>query len=145
MVLLIGSTGICSELTNNQKKILKAYPSWSKKQKIKYFDELAYYLSKDCPDKWAKKMILLSVKPGVEEPGLRHIIKLSDRKTDYTQKKWNDIFKEMKIMTEKNLCNNPSYFFFMKLKGVYLVYEYYDKELTFLKKISVNLDKCLEK
>jgi len=84
---------------------------------------------------------LLSVEPFLETPGLRYIIKLSFEKVVNSKEEWNDLFKDMEINMQNNLCSDPSIFFFRKLKDMVMVYDYYDRNSVFLKRISIDFRK----
>ena len=139
MVLFISSTCFGMELNKPQKKILKHYPSWTKKQKITYFTETSNYFSESCPQTIDKMSTLLTVEPFLEEPGLKYIIKFSVEKIVNSKEEWDDLFKDMRMNMQNDLCSNPSYFFFRKLKDVFLVFDYYDKNSIFLKRLTFDL------
>jgi len=145
IVLSISFNCFGMELNESQKKILKYYPSWTKKQKITYFTETSNYFSESCPQTIDKMSTLLTVEPFLEEPGLKYIIKFSVEKIVNSKKEWDDLFKDIRMNLKNDLCSNPSYFFFKKLKDMFLVFDYYDKNSIFLKRLSFDLNtNCAE-
>lgn len=140
IVFFVTCISFGDDLNESQKKILKFYPSWTKEQKNVYFTETANYYSESCPQTIDKVTTLMSVKPLLEKPGLKYIVKFSLEQVVWSEKEWNDLFRDININLHNSLCSDPSMHFFIKLKDTVFVYDYFDKRGVFLKRISIPLN-----
>lgn len=139
MVLIFSSTCFGMELNKAQKNILKHYPSLSKKEKIELFIKFSNIQAEKCPFTLDSTTEITSIVPILDEPGIKYIAHVNFEKKEFSSKKWDGLFKIIEQDAINSICSNPSGLFYKKLKEVVIIYEYYDKNSSFLKRIAIDL------
>ncbi len=141
MNLLIGSTCFGMELNKSQKKVIKEYPSWTIDHKIDLFVKISKNQSKILPKNLDDITEVIEIDPLLDKPGLKYINQLKIKKSDFSE---DDSEKAFKII-EKNIhnaaCTGQHSLFYRKLKDVNFIYDYFDSNFIFLKRIAIDLKK----